>query len=829
MIESPKVDAIIPDRTSSDGSVGGPIAPNFTGTFVRTRFDAPQRRALRMPDRTLAPAGAAGALIQVTTHSRGQAVTVWVDGSDAPLLKVPAGGVTSTSTVVPWDRPFSVRTSAQADVYVVVHGWIVDDPHAGVAAGGVGLAGERVVRLDTGATHDARWLMRDAGRPVQLTGLGRVPTKTSGVVVEAYLQPSSDAVVSLQMGSGGMWRDVTTLASRAPVTQLLVLPVSADGTASLRSTRPLNVRLTPLAWLSAGEAWEAPERAGGFVPVLPDAVNDGHLGEGGTFEVPGIPDTDNVIAAVSGQAFGNGTLEIATRSSDPHTITLPVRGPSTGLVLIPDAQDGARISLSGSLEATVNVVGYVRVAQPAIRSPREASDIRLTPDLPEGAQVDLGKTGLLTVRGQVGSDRGIQDVAITLPGYPTFHAEINQITGAFTADLRPPAGTHSFTFTATDSEGGTTSVARTVSVTRANPYDEILARGTVSLSAKSMARITRVTASRIFSTGPLLDAQGQAISAGAVVLSRPFAASKDGLSRVVTAVASGKGGIVYYTRSPQMNEIFEQAALGVDDPRAKPRYDYFNDEIYKSYTFPYEFTKDWGSGALTGSIWLKAAALGEVRIKLVIGSTWFFPQLDFLDVEGNNVFKADAGAKVNLDYKDDLYADTPFKVVGMAGPVPIVIAVPLRVYLNLQGSVEVTAYGEVSVTWRVLYTREEMFGGTGWRDLEWKINPPKWRITGKYSADMKLGVEIRPRVTLAEALGLAGPIDVTLLGLTGAGQLEANSDGKQEYTCTKPLRLYSDVSMGLDFILLADKYQWAIVNKSSVLDIEWWKQSGCGD
>lgn len=33
--------------------------------------------------------------------------------------------------------------------------------------------------------------------------------------------------------------------------------------------------------------------------------------------------------------------------------------------------------------------------------------------------------------------------------------------------------------------------------------------------------------------------------------------------------------------------------------------------------------------------------------------------------------------------------------------------------------------------------------------------------------------------------------------------------------------------MGLDFILFTDKYQWAIIDKSEVVDLVWWKQSGC--
>ena len=93
---------------------------------------------------------------------------------------------------------------------------------------------------------------------------------------------------------------------------------------------------------------------------------------------------------------------------------------------------------------------------------------------------------------------------------------------------------------------------------------------------------------------------------------------------------------------------------------------------------------------------------------------------------------------------------------------------------------------------------------------------------------MRLGVEIRPRVTVAEALGVAGPVDFTLMGLKGAGEMEADSNGKRDYTCTEPLTLYSNVSMGLDFILFADTYSWAIIDKSEVMNLTWWQQSGCG-
>jgi len=828
MIESPEVQAKLPDPKVTGDHVGGPISPNFTGNFVRTRFDGAARLPLRMPDVAKAPDGAAGALVQVTTHSKGAAVTVWIDGAAAPLLRVPRGGVTSTSTVVRWGEPISVRTSAKADVYVVVHGWVLDDPEAGVAAGGVGLAEERVVRLDTRATRSARWLVSDTGQPVQLTGLGGLPTKTSGVVVEAYLEPQSGRDVSLQMGRGDSWREVTRVASRNPVTQLLVLPVSADGSVNLRATQPLNVRLTPLAWLSSGEAWQAPEQAGGFVPIRPDAVNDGRLGKGGVFDVPGIPDATNVIAAVSGQAFGDGGLRISTIGADPHSVTLPVRGPSTGLLLIPDAQDGARISLAGSLEATVNVVGYVRVVQPAGRVARSASDIKLTPELAEGATVNLASAGVLSVGGEVSSDRGIQDVSISLPGYPMFHAEIDHLSGTFSADLRPPAGTHTLTFTATDAEGGSTSVTRTVTVIAADPYAEILAKGAVSLPEASLSRITKVTKSRIFAQRPLVDAQGRPVTAGDVVLSAPFAASAEGLSRLITATAVTPEGITYFTSAPELGQIFEQASLGIDEETGPaPRYE-FSDNVSIDYKLPYNFKKDWGSGALTGSVWLNAEASGLVWMKIVIGSTWFFPELDFFDTTGNHLFKADAGANANLDYENDLYSATPFKSTIMAGPVPVVITVPLRVYLDLEGSAEITAFAETTATWRVMYTAEEMWGQTGWRDLEWEFRGPDWRINGKYSADMRLGVEIRPRVTVAEALGVAGPVDFTLMGLKGAGEMEADSNGKREYTCTEPLTLYSNVSMGLDFILFADSYSWPIIEKSEVMNLNWWQQSGCG-
>jgi hypothetical protein len=828
MIESRTVTATIPDAGESADHVGGPISPNFTGTFVKTAFSSAGVRPLRMPDVGKAPSGSAGALIQVTTHSKGAPVTVWAEGTPAPLLKVPSGGVTSTSTVVRWGQPFNVRTSAKADVYVVVHGWILDDPGAGIAAGGVGLAETRVPRLDTRKGQGPRWLAQATGREIQLTGLGGMPTKTSGVVVEAYLEPRSGAEVALEMGAGGQWRELSRLTSRNPVTQLLVLPVREDGTVALRSTAPLNARLTPLAWLSAGQAWTAPEQAGGFVAIRPDAVNDGALGKGGVFDVPGIPDATNVIAAVSGQAFGDGQLRITTAGASAHSVTLPVRGPSTGLLLIPEAEKGARISLQGSLEATVHVVGYVRVAQPTGRVTRSARPITLRPDLVDGAKVSIAETGVLSVRGSASSDVGIQDVAITMPGYPTFHAEVDHLTGTFTADLRPPAGTHTLTLTATDSEGGTTSVKRTVTVTTPGAYDDILSERAVSLNGKAKKQITRVARNRILASQRLLDGQGRPITAGAVLLSSPFAASDEGLSRLITAEEVRPEGVVYYTRAPKMNEIFEQASLGVDDDSLRtPRLNYFNDNVSIDYTLPYNFKKDWGSGALTGSVWLNAEASGNVWIKLVIGSSWYFPQLDFLDITGTHRFKADAGANADLDYKSDIYSSTPFQSTVMAGPVPVVITVPLRVYLDLQGSVEVTAYAETTATWRVLYTRDEMWGAKGWRDLEWEFDGPRWRINGEYSADMRIGVEIRPRVTLAEALGVAGPVDFTLLGLKGAGEMEADSNGKREYTCTEPLTLYSNVSMGLDFTLIGDKYRWAIIEKSEVVDLVWWKQSGC--
>ncbi|MGA1092338.1 MAG: hypothetical protein ACO3V1_11105, partial [Candidatus Nanopelagicales bacterium] len=107
MIESREV-RVTPPETR--GYVGGPISPNFTGTFRKTTYRAAARQELRMPDVTAAPANAAGALIQVTAHSKGTPVRLWTDGTRAPLLDVPRGGVKSTSTVVRWDSPFHLRS-----------------------------------------------------------------------------------------------------------------------------------------------------------------------------------------------------------------------------------------------------------------------------------------------------------------------------------------------------------------------------------------------------------------------------------------------------------------------------------------------------------------------------------------------------------------------------------------------------------------------------------------------------------------------------------------------------------------------------------------------
>jgi len=809
------------------GHVGGPISPNFTGTFVETTFRTASRQALRMPDVAIAPADAVGALIQVTAHSKGSSVRLWADGTRAPVLDVPKGGVKSTSTVVRWDSPFHLRSSAKADVYVVVHGWILDDPGADIAAGGIGLATKPVTRLDTSRSNGPAWLTRSEGREIQLTGLGGVPTTTSGVVVEAYLEPTTARETALQVGNAGRWRDLTRLESRTPVTQLLVLPVSSDGVITMRSNRALDVRLTPIAWLSAGEAWSAPEASGGFVPIRPDAVNDGRLGRGGVFDIPGVPDVSNVIAAVSGQAFGDGELSISTPGPDGHSVTLPVRGPSTGLLLIPGAQDGARISLRGDLDATVNVVGYVRIAQTGPEVARSAPDITLMPDVTEGEVVNLAETGTLAVRGRAASPLGIQDVAIDLPGYPTFHAQIDHLTGTFTADLRPPVGTHTLTFTATDTAGARSSTTRTITVIGADPYAEILAEGVVSLTPAGVKGITRVSKSTIVAKRPLLDGEGRPVEAGSVVLSAPFAASDEGLSRAITAISVKPAGVVYHTSAPQLGQIFEQATLGVEpDEERRTRYS-ISENAAAEYALPYEFKKEFGSGSLTGSVSLNALAAGRIWIVIHIGSTWFFPELELLQVEGSHGFKADAGLTVELDYKNDLYTATPFKSTVMVGPLPVVIAVPLRVYVDLQGTAEITAGGETVAMWKVLYTRDPYLGASGWRNLEWNFIGPVWRISGEYDADMKLGVEIRPRVTLAEAVGVEGPVDFTILGLRGAGTMEAASDGTREYTCTEPLTLYSDISMGLNFLLFADKYRWAMIDKSSVVDLTWWKQSGC--
>ena len=827
MVESRQVRAKIPDVAETAHQVGGPLSPNFTGNSAKTTFRAAGVRQLRMPDAEHAPPHAAGALIQVTTHSKGAPVTVWADGSSTPLMKTPKAGVKSTSTVVRWDRPISVRTSAEADVYVLVHGWILDDPGAGVAAGGVGIAETRVARLETRKHHGPGWLTRSEGRVVQFTGRGGIPLKTAGVVVKAYLEPTSKATVSLELATGSQWRELTRLTSHRPVTQLLVLPVNADGTAQLRATGPIHARLTPLAWLSEGNSWSPPERTGAFVPIRPDAVNDGELGEGGAFDIPGVPNATGVIAVVSGQAFGNGRLQITTAGTDPHSLALPVRGPSTTLMLVPDAEDGAHISLTGSLKASVHVVGYIRVAQPAGGARRAASPITLQPDIADGAAVSIATTGVLTVHGQATSSSGIQDVSITMPGYPTFHADVDHIAGMFTAHLRPPAGTHTLTFTATNGEGATTTVQRTVTVETPRPFDDILNERAVTLTPQERTQITRVDKSRIVAIRPLRGEKGLPITAGNVILSAPFAASAEGLSRFVTAVSIRPQGVVYHTRPPKMNEIFEQASLGFDEqPGIQPRYE-IDHSVGTRYAIPYEFKKDWGSGELTGSVQLNAEASGTLSIHVIIGSQWFFPELEYLQVIGTHLFKAEATANVNLDDQRDLYTATPFSASFMFGPIPVVIKVPLRVYLDLQGRVAVTAEAETELKWLVLYTREEQSGTTGWHEFKMSVFGPKWRIGGNYSADMRLGVEIEPQVSVAEALGVAGPIDFTLLGLKGTGELEADSNGKREYTCTEPLTLYSNTSMGLDFTLFGDSYRWPIIEKTQPRDIEWWRQSNC--
>ena len=829
-IEDPDVSTQIPPQR---GLVGGAVVPNFSNVSATTDFAGAATQALTIPELDKAPQGAGGALVQVGAVSTNEPVTVWVEGSATPLLKVPAGQVASTSTIIKMDSPFRVRTSAPTKVRVLVRGWIEDDPDQDVPAGGVGIADKPVARLDTPRERDARWLMADEGRAVQLTGLGGVPTRATGVFVDAFMKPATQERTRLQFLDGAVWRDLTQLSTTQPVSQLLIIPVREDGTAVLRSTAPVDVRLTPLAWLSAGEGWLEPEGAGGFVPVRPDAVNTGVVGVGGSFDVPALPDSVEVIAVVSGQATGTGMLTLESGKSLQRSLKLEVRGPSSTILLLPEANEGARLTLTGPVTGEANVVGYLRVTDPTRIRARSATDIVLAPSLADGARVNLTTTGLLAVTGRVGSPRGIQDVVVSVPGLPLLHADVDHLAGTFAVDLALPQGAQSVTFTATDSDGATRSVTREVLVRAADPYADILAEGAVQLAASQRGRIIKVTSHTIVAKRPLLDRFGRPLQAGMVVLSEPFRASAEGLSRFVKAVAHRGSRIVYHTEAPDLSEIFAQATIGVEpaDPAASsPTGRDISGEGTADYEKKANFTKKLGSESLSGRVWVNAEASGFVSMSIFVSTGWFSGSLEYFNVDGWHLFKADAGVEVDLNYQNDLYNGSPFTSTIMAGPVPIVIKVPVRVYLDLQGHAEVTAYIEKTLQWRLLYTREEKWGAKGWRPIEWTSDwePDNWRITGNYSVDMKLGLEAEPSLSLAEAVGVSVPMDFTLIGLTGAGEMEIGKDKPFKYTCTEPLELYSKLDMGLNITALKDWKSWPIIDKTEVTRLQWWKQSNCG-
>jgi hypothetical protein len=71
-------------------------------------------------------------------------------------------------------------------------------------------------------------------------------------------------------------------------------------------------------------------------------------------------------------------------------------------------------------------------------------------------------------------------------------------------------------------------------------------------------------------------------------------------------------------------------------------------------------------------------------------------------------------------------------------------------------------------------------------------------------------------------------MDFTLIGLTGAGEMEIGKGIPFKYTCTEPLELYSSLDMGLNITALKDWKSWPIIDKAQVARLQWWKQSNCG-
>ena len=801
-VAGPSIDTGIPAPSGPD-ETGGAIVAAAPHEAVSVHADGAGIQVVALPAWASAPERLAAALIQVTASGSDETATVAIPGR-GEILVVRPGERASASALAPAGRSVRLATSAVMDITVKVVAWIENDARTYVPDGGIGIAPTVARRVEEPAT--GRRLSSAAGLTVQLTGLGGIPTSTSAVLAEATI--ASDEAGELQASVMGGWRPLSATAAGSVFTQLLLIPVGTDGSVVLRATRPMSLTLRTVGWLSVGKPWLGPDTTGGVVAVRPTALPFGTADGVSAVALPDLPTDTNVTALVTGQAFGTGDVRIDAVAK-PGTRRLGASGTTTGLVLVPQAQDGVVVSTDGRVAAHAQVVGYVRTTPE--RAPR-ATPRALSMDdtggavsvtLDGGPVLDRRENGFGRLSGRVTAANGIQSVAVNVPGYPTFFASVDHLRDTFVAELVLPEGTVEVTVVATDSTGALGIVRRELRVEAPSENATFLAPTVHKASSTDLGSVRRVGPTSIVTSAPL------PVRAGDVLLTDPFARSATGLSRVVTAVQQRGRSLVYMTRPATLTEVFSQASIGsspsaptVASGALRPRLAV--DLQTTPVELPYELTvpvrQDLGVlPGLTGTASASIGVSGTARLSMRANHGFFTTTLDHFEASVDSTVAGEVS--MNARYTDggalkakigEISAiEVPLVVAG----VPFVVRVPVQVFVKVGGTAGIDASFSKTVAVSLAYDATSK----AWAAPVFALDDPlQWRMRAQFTGDTGIGADVGPSISVAELVSVSAPVELTAIAVSGTASIEASQD-EPLAACSSgtPLRASSGIGISL--------------------------------
>ena len=772
--------------------VGGAVTPMTGKDAVTVDFAGPGERRVTIPSVGQSPTSPGGVFVTVTaTAPASGSVEVSLNGDRTdrwtPAVvadsAIGAGRLATSSTIVAAATQMWVRSSGATTVRIQTIAWVSDDRRSVVSGGGVGIATDPAVAFSTevaGAPSagliDA--LASDEGVGVYVTGSGGIPAQSAQLVfvqVEATPLPGSRAPALQGLDPRGRWQTLARFADDVDQSQLVAVLVDDVGFVRLRASAAMNVRMTPVGWISRGAATEAPEDRGAVVPLLGDTIAVGSAdGDAQTWReerVQGIPQAGQALTAVlTGIGVGQGTVRIDGGRLGDWSVRR-VDGVGSSIAFVPDAQRGVTVSASGEVDVQFRAVAYVLTQDPSAArtegTPRSgpAPVVRITD--PVGASREQRQTGRFTLSGTVRGGAGIAEVRVRVPGVRQRpFALVDNATGRWSIDLRLPAGTTQVAVTASDLQGRSSTARVQVTVASDGRAPQI-APDLLVLGTDLQRRLAHIAPGYLDFVG----AQAPAVVPGGVVTAAPFRKSPDGLLRKVDTLRQiGPKRWRVYTSRAGLADAVVQGELG--QRQQAPRILRGNPLVVTwDHAFPVDIESDDVFDAEESeSTDITVQAALKARL-LVAGRSTFAIGLDIITKWGIvpvgvdvTYFEYTFANRIRLVTDDVQVGVSDGAVVAIDKPlgkplrfsIPVVTGVAITggftptYQLLLNGSLELT--GEASVRTNLRFIYDSARGG--WQEVQ-----DDWLTEPQVSADLTFSGN--------SVVGLGGAIDAGINDVGG--------------------------------------------------------------